>query len=445
MNIHQNSYLPNDVPSIGRIIILGLQHALTMFPATALVAILVGFDVGTVLVGSGLATISALLLSRIFIGKYIPLYYGASFSYIAAIAVFTQPEIGIYAGENVISEVQAGIIASGIINIFVGIVLSTVGKQYIEYILPPIISGMVALVIGLSLSGAALDLASQNWTVSLCTLSATVVFSITLRDKGFFGLIPVILGIITGCLISIPFGLLETTHIQEARWLRLPLFTLPNFTSPRTWEIILGVSVISIATIPESTAHLYQISLYIDKLADDSGREKYHLSSYVGLNLILDGIADITNGILGGLGGTNYGENNSLMAITKNFSGPVLIFAGTLAVFMGFLGKLAAIIQSIPVAVTGGLSIYLFGIIAMQGIAIVQAAEIDLFDPKQLALGATVGIIGLGGYIAGEGVIEFEGLQQIFPTGVPSIAVATVVGILLNLIISIFQSLPNFE
>lgn len=426
----QLHYLPNERPSFWMLMILGLQHTLTMFPATFLVAILVGFDVGTVLIGSGLATISALVLSRVITGKFIPLYYGASFSYIAAIAVFTQPELGIYSGVEKVSSVQVGIIASGIINVIAGLGAKMFGRGAVERILPPILSGTIALSVGLSLSGAAINLASDNWAVATVALITTIVVSIVFQNRSFIGLVPILCGIAAGYLMSLYLGVIDYSPVAHAGWIEMPIFTLPMLTS-RSLEIILGVATISLATIPESTAHLYQIGLYVDRLADEKSAKRYELSSFVGLNLIFDGVADIINGLIGGLGGTNYGENNSLMAITKNYSGYTLIVAAGFAICMGFLGKLTALVQTIPSAVTGGISIYLFGVIAMQGVAILQTEKVDLHNPEQIALGAIVAVISMGGYIVSDGNIYFEAMT-LFPNGVPSIALAAIAGILFN-------------
>jgi uracil permease len=196
----------------------------------------------------------------------------------------------------------------------------------------------------------------------------------------------------------------------------------------------------AIATIPESTAHLYQISLYVDHLAEEQGREKFGLSNYIGLNLMLDGLDDLVNGLFGSTAGTNYGENNSLMVITRNYSGPVLLTAGAIAILLGFLGPLRDIVYSIPTAVSGGLSIYLFGVIGMQGIALMMAEKVNLFDPKQLAIGATILIVGIGGNIGFPGgFLPFPILQGLFPQGLPAIATGAVAGILINLIFVFFK------
>ncbi|HIE37688.1 MAG TPA: xanthine permease, partial [Anaerolineae bacterium] len=136
----------------------------------------------------------------------------------------------------------------------------------------------------------------------------------------------------------------------------------------------------------------------------------------------------------------NYGENNSLMVITRNYSGPALIAAGIIAILLGFIGKLAALVGTIPLAVTGGLAIYLFGVIGMQGVALMLAEKVNLYDPKQLAVGAAILVIGIGGHIGFGGNLPIPILTSIFPSGLPAIATAAVVGILINLIFLIFKA-----
>ena len=424
-------YLPNEAPPFGQMVLLGLQHVLTMFPATVLVALLVGFDVGAVLTVSGIATLVALVLSKVWIGSFIPLYYGSSFSYIAATLTLTGASYGVYAGDAV-RLAQVGIVATGIVNILVGFLIIRAGKEFLDKILPPVLTGSVALVIGVTLGGAALDMASANWIVAIITLVVTVVLSVYLQGKGFIGLLPILLGAIAGYIVSIPFGLVDLSGVGAASLFVTPRLTLPAFGDPKAWEAVAAIAIIAVATIPESTAHLYQISLYVDKLADDMGKKRYNLSQNIGKNLVLDGLGDFINGMFGGVAGTNYGENNSLMAITRNYSGPVLITAAVIALLLGFVGKLSALVSSVPVAVTGGLAIYLFGVIGMQGIALIQSEKVNLFDPRQLAVGAVVSIVGIGGQILG-GFIPIT-VPGIFPDGLHCIAAGAVAGILLNLI-----------
>jgi uracil permease len=204
---------------------------------------------------------------------------------------------------------------------------------------------------------------------------------------------------------------------------------------------IVSIAIMAIATIPESTAHLYQIGLYVDHLADELKQEKYGLSQFIGFNLILDGIGDTINGLLGGAAGTNYGENNSLMVITRNYSGISLIAAGVIAILMAFSGTLAGVVQSIPTAVSGGLAIYLFGVIGMQGIALMISEKVDMFDPKNLAIGAVIMVIGMGGHIGYNSFLPIPALQGVFPNGWPAIATGALAGILLNAVFLIFK--PN--
>jgi uracil permease len=215
---------------------------------------------------------------------------------------------------------------------------------------------------------------------------------------------------------------------------RFPNITLPAFENPAAWGTMLSIALIAIATIPESTAHLYQMSLYIDALAHEMGRPPVEIKKLIGLNLVADGADDMVVGFLGGCAGTNYGENNSLMAITRNYSVPVLMAAGVIAILLGFIGKLAGLVNTIPVAVTGGLAIYLFGVIGMQGIALIQSERVNLFEPRQLAVGATILVLGIGGNLGLEnGLFPFI-IPGLFPAGIPAIVFAALVGILINVL-----------
>jgi uracil permease len=446
-------YLPNDTPPFGKMLLLGFQHVVTMFPATVLCALLMGFNISTVLTITGLGTITALIGSKLAMGKFIPLYYGSSFSYIAAVNAVTHATFGQVVPDHLLSIVQAGFLATGTLNVLVGLLIRLVGgKEALDVILPPIITGSVACSIGIGLGASALGMASgvsnnitggsaAYWAVALLTLVATICYSVYLQGKGFLGLLPILMGAITGYILAIPFGLANPQFTSAI--FRVPHITFPVFNDPMTISILFSVGIMCIATIPESTAHLYQISLYIDHLAEEKGEPKYNLSQYVGLNLMLDGLDDMINGIFGSTAGTNYGENNSLMVITRNYSGPCLITAGCIAIIMGFIGPIADLIYSIPMAVTGGLAIYLYGVIGMQGIALMISEKVNLFDPRQLAIGAVILIVGIGGNIGYPNGLPFPILQGVFPQGLPAIATGAIFGILLNLIFVFFK--PSLE
>ncbi len=454
-------YLPQDTPPFGKMLLLGFQHVLTMFPATVLCALLMHFDVSTVLTITGFATVVALIGAKLSMGNYIPLYYGSSFSYIAAVTTVIavlEPDLafGEPASAATISIVQAGFICTGLINIIVGLIIRlTGGKEGIDKILPPIVTGSVACTIGIGLGYTALTMASGTccgvdaaatpgvtmtwWVAAVITLMAAVLFSVYLQGKGFIGMLPILLAAIVGYIVAIPLGLVNFSSIGQTALITAPRITFPNFASPLTLTVLVSVGVMAIATIPESTAHLYQISLYVDHLADELGRERIHLSKFIGLNLMLDGLNDLTNGIFGSTAGTNYGENNSLMVITRNYSGTVLLTAGVIAVILGFIGPLKDAVNSVPTGVIGGLAIYLYGVIGMQGVALMIAEKVDLYDPGQLAIGAIILVIGIGGNIGYGGNLPIPILKGVFPFGWPAIATGAVVGILINLIFVFFK------
>jgi len=438
-------YMPDDTPPIGAMLSLGFQQVLTMFPATVLVAILTKFDVGVTLLTSGLGTIIALLVTR----RRIPLYYGSSFSYIAVIMTAMNVFSGgcfndtttFYCQEGV-RLVQVGIIGTAVVEILIGLLIMRIGKAALDKVLPPIITGSVAIVIGISLanvalnqaSGLAPDKAGISWLIAFITLIATVAFSVYLQNRGLIGMLPILLGAIVGYVVSIIFGVVDFSIIGQADWVRVPAITLPAFDDPRAWSVVVSIALIAIATIPESTAHLYQMSLYIDQLAKTIGRAPLEIKKLIGLNLVADGSQDLVAGLLGGAPGTNYGENNSLMAITRNYSTAVLITAGVMAILMAFVGKLAAVVNTVPVAVMGGLGIYLFGVIGMQGVALIQSEKVNLFEPRQLAVGAIILVTGIGGAMfMPNGTYPFV-IPVIFPNGIPAIVFSAIVGILVNLL-----------
>ncbi len=436
-----HGYLPEEKPPIGRLLLFALQQILVMFPATVLVALLTGFHVSTTIFASGLATLCFLFVTR---GK-IPLYYGSSFSYIAAIVGITGAKFGVTAPDALISQAQFGIIASGLVSIVAGLIVSRFGLDKIEKVLPPSITGSIALVIGISLAGTAMSQAAgfdaatgaasnSSWIVALVTLLATILFSVYLR--GLWSQLPILLGILVGYVVSIPLGLIDFAKITQSNLLQVPHFTLPQVS----WPAVLAIMPIAIATIPESTAHLFQLDIYVNDLADRKGKPRRDIAGRLGSNLIGDGIGDIVSSLFGGPAGTNYGENISTMAITKNFSVWVLGAAAILTMIISFIGPLSAAVGSIPSAVINGACIYLFGVIAAQGVAIMINRKVDLFNAKNLAVIATVLIIGLGGtYAFPGGMIPMFGIQA------PAIATASLFGILLNLVLSIGKTEQKVE
>ena len=445
-----SGYLPDDKPPFGQLVLLGAQHVITMFPATVLVALLCGFHPSTVLLGAGVSTIVALILSKRAIGTFIPLFYGSSFSYIAAYLGIAQAmghkiQFGVPAPDNVISVMQIGIIATGLLNIAIGFLIKALGKSAVDRVLPPVVTGSVACVIGFGLAKAALDMSMVvvpgYWGIALFTLVATIAFSHLLQGRGFIGMLPILLGAVAGYVLTLLIApdQISFKNVAAAPLIAAPHLTWPALSGPMVATAIFSIAIMAIATIPESTAHLYQIGLYSDRLAEEQGREKPGLDRYVGWNLVFDGIGDFIHGLFGATAGTNYGENNSLMAITRNYSGPALLAAGVICILLAFVGKLSAFVATIPVFVSGGLALYLFGVIGMQGIALMQEHKVNMFEPLPLALGATIMVIGIGGNIGYEGGFLPIQIPGLFPNGLPAIATAAVVGIVLNVVFTVVK------
>lgn len=466
-------YLPDERPPALKLLLYAIQQVIVMFPATIAVALITGFQVSTTIFASGLATLCFILIS----GKKIPLYYGSSFSYLTAVgslmtmdaitsklspeALAQLTDFGnkltpVMPGEA-IAYAQFGIIMSGLVSIAAGLIVRISGKNGVDKVLPATVTGSIAMVIGLTLAGNAIGDAapvmvngvavegvlggSWVWVVSLVTVLSTILYSRYL--KGFLGQLPLLLGAATGCLTAAIlywfggsgfnlFQAMPQEALSASLWsagpIAVPAFTLPKFSTEAIWAIM----PIAIATIPESTAHIFQLDVYVNDLAKKKGSTKeYKLANMLDRNLIGDGICDMISGFVGGPAGTNYGENISTMAITRVFSISVLIVAAIIAMVVSFFTPLIQGIYAIPKAVIGGLEIYLFGAIAAQGIAIMIDKKVDLFSAKNVAVIASIMILGIGGKYAFGGNIPFFGVQ------VPCIAGAAIFGILLNLILSI--------
>ncbi len=448
-------YLPDERPPFMKLLLYAIQQVIVMFPATVTVAIITGFHISTTIFASGLATLCFIFIT----GRKIPLYYGSSFSYLSAI-------IGLMAADSMagldlntkISYAQFGIIMSGFVSIAAGLLVKWAGRDIIEKILPPTITGPIAMVIGLTLSANAMSDASSiaidaagtmsitesqislannlAWVCALVTLLSTILFSVYL--KGFLGQLPLIFGPALGCITALIIR--AVTGIDLFRVLpetaSSGVFSLPIFTLPKaSWQAVAAIMPIAIATIPESTAHIYQLDIYVNDLAaKKKSDKKYNLADKLDINLIGDGIGDMISGFVGGPAGTNYGENISTMAITKVFSIPVLIVASIIAMLLACFTPLVNAIYAIPFSVIGGLEIFLFGAIAAQGIAIMIEKKADMFSAKNIAVIASIMIIGIGGKY---GFDQSGNIPFLFGSSIPCVAGAAVFGIILNLLLSI--------
>ncbi|MBQ6559912.1 MAG: xanthine permease [Erysipelotrichaceae bacterium] len=458
-------YLPDETPSLGKLLLYALQQVIVMFPATITVALITGFQVSTTIFASGLATLCFILITK----KKIPLYYGSSFAYLSAVSAMAVAEgsaeqlaaweaTGVLPAE-LISKAQFGIIMSGFVSIAAGLVVNRFGAEKVEKFLPASITGSVSMVIGLTLAGSAMGdlmgigkvvngaevsagstVAALWLIVGLITFLSTCIYARYL--KGLLSQLPLLLGVLTGCVTAalvyfvgginlfrtVPAEALaaSTFKLGDGSFFALPAFTLPKLSL----NALAGIMPIAIATIPESTAHMYQLDIYVNDIAREKGAKKYDLVSLLGNNLIGDGLCDMISGVVGGPAGTNYGENISTMAITRVFSVPVLIAASIIAMVVSCFTPLIKIIYGIPLPVIGGIEVYCFGAIAAQGIAILIDKGVSMFDSKNIAVIALVCIVGLGGQYAFGGNIPFLGIT------VPCVAGAAMAGIILNLILT---------
>lgn len=443
-------YLPEETPSFVKLLLYAIQQVIVMFPATIAVALITGFQVSTTIFASGLATICFILIT----GKKIPMYYGSSFAYLTAIASMCAANgweaVNGILPPQAIQAAQFGIIMSGLVSIAAGLIVRFAGTKAVEKLLPASITGSVAMIIGLTLAGNALGDAlnspvagAENFhtLVALITLLSTVLYARYL--KGLLGQLPLLLGALTGCAAAgllywlgdvnlfraVPKEALEASvwKLGDGSLFALPAFTLPTFNM----DALVAIMPIAIATIPESTAHIYQLDIYVNDVAKEKGRERKDMVKLLDKNLIGDGLCDMITGLVGGPAGTNYGENISTMAITRVFSTSVMFAAGVIAMIVSCFTPLINVIYGIPLAVIGGLEIYLFGAIAAQGIAIMIDKGVSMFDSKNIAVIAAIMVIGVGGQYA------FGGNIPLFGMNIPCIAGAAIFGILLNAILSI--------
>lgn len=406
---------------VSRAIPLALQHLMAMFGATVLVPILTGLDPGVGLMTSGLGTIIYLICTK----NRIPSYLGSSFAFIAPlIAVGGGPAL-IAAGQGNLPAALGGLVAAGIVYMIVAAIIKVFGTGWINKLLPPALVGAVVIVIGLGLSATAVKMclypganpaSGINMTylaVAVITLVAAIVFSSF--AKGFAKTIPVLLGVAVGYVVSIPLGLVDFKPISEAGWLGLPNITLPTFEL----NAILIIAPIAIVVIVEHIGHLLVIN-------EITGKD---FTPILPQSLFGDGLATSISGLLGGTPSTTYAENIGVMAVTRVYATQLFWYAGAFAFLIGgFIPKMSAVINSIPTPVMGGISLLLFGLIASSGLRLLVNSGIDYTHSRNLIMSSVVLVIGIG--------METGGYT--IPLGkysVPGMALATVAGIVLNLLL----------
>lgn len=391
---------------------LSLQHMFSMFGSTVLVPILVGLNPGIALFSSGVGTLMYLLITK----HKIPAYMGSSFSFVVPMMALMKTTG--YPG------IAQGTIAVGCVYLIVSLIVGLAGSDWIDRVLPPIVVGPVVMVIGLSLASTAAKDATMHgshydlkyFAVAMLTLLLTIAFN--MYFKGFLGLIPILLGIVCGYVIASLFGIVNFAPVAVAHWFSLPDFQVPFVTyHPKFyWGAILSMAPIAFVTMTEHMGHIMVLNELTER----------NFFKDPGLNHTLagDGTASIIAGFVGGPPVTSYGENIGVLAITKVHSVYVLAGAAFFAICFSFVGKLSALIESIPMPVIGGISFLLFGVIASSGLRVMIENKIDFNKKRNLMIASVILVIGIGNAYLQLGQYQFSGL-----------AVAAVLGILMNLIL----------
>ncbi|GMR70068.1 solute carrier family 23 protein [Aerococcus viridans] len=404
-------------PSFAKGLLLSFQHVFAMFGATVLVPILLGMPVSVALFASGIGT----LIYQVATKAKVPVYLGSSFAYITAMQIAIQ-QMG---GD--VSAAQTGVLISGIVYVLVAIAIRFAGTNWIDKLLPPIVIGPMIMVIGLGLSSSAVANAGfvaegdvRNIVVAVATFLITAL--VQTRAKGFFKIIPFLVGIVGGYIVAVLLGIVDFTPVIEAQWFELPALYLPFETSvfesynlyfgPETWAIV----PIVLVTISEHIGDHTVLGKVVGRnFLKDPGLNR---------TLIGDGVATAVSAFIGGPANTTYGENTGVIGLTRVASVSVIRNAAIIAIILAFLGKFTALISTIPNAVIGGMSILLYGIIASNGLKVMIEEQIDFNQVRNLIIASAMLVIGLGGAVLDLGYLTFSGTS-----------LSAIVGIILNLIL----------
>lgn len=387
-----------DITNPMKRIIVGIQFLFVAFGATVLVPLLIDIDPSVALFTAGVGTLIFHLITK---GK-VPIFLGSSFAFIAPIIAATK--LYGYPGT------MGGVIAVGLVYGAVSFIVKMWGLKVIEKIFPAVVIGPVIMIIGLSLASVGVDMAKSNWPIAFSVLITAIV--IVIYTKGLIKLIPIFIGIIVGYIISIAAGLVDFSSVNEAAWFALPEFTAPEFN----WGAILYMLPVAIAPIIEHVGDIYAIGGVAEKeFVKDPGLHR---------TLLGDGIATAFAGLMGGPPNTTYSEVTGAVALTKIADPRVLRIAAITAIVFSLVGKISAVLKTIPPAVLGGIMLLLFGMIASIGIKTLIDAKTDFSITRNQVIVSVILTIGIGGAQMSYGNFSLAG-----------IGLASVIGVILNLIL----------
>ncbi len=412
----QKIYYPEDKLPLSRLIPMGMQHVVAMFGATVLAPILMGFNPQTAIFFSGIGTLLFIAITR----AKVPSYLGSSFAFIGPVLAVT----GGMAGK--IPYALCGIAGAAVLYGLAAAVTLKYGSKWVDRLMPPIVTGSVVALIGLNLSSSAvanffntdfrLTNSAEAVRLFVAVTTFTVAASVSIYIKGFLRLLPILTGVVAGYALSLALGIIDTSHlsaIKDAAWLGLPPFIAPAFSL----EALLVIAPVFVVLVAENKGHIQAISGYM----------KRDLNPHLGRAYMGDAVATFVSAMGGGTPQTTYAENMGVMAITRVFSVYNFVAAACMALLLGLCPKFGAVVQSIPAPVLGGVTVILYGLIAMMGIKIWLDAKVDFCSHKNLIIAGSSIIIstGLGAKGFTVGMINIAG-----------IAFGTVLAVFVNLALS---------
>ena len=373
---------PDERLSWPRTIGIGLQHIAAMFGATFLVPILTGMSPTTTLFFSGIGTMLFLIITK----NRVPSYLGSSFAFLAPIAAAK--------ADGGMGAALGGVVVAGVILALIGLIVRAVGIKWIEWMLPPVVTGAIVMVIGLNLAGAAKNNLAAGPLVGIITLAAIAL--IAAISHGFLGRISIFVGIVIGYVVALAMGDVKTESITAAKWVALPTFTTPTFNGN---AIILFLPVV-LVLIAENVGHVKAVAAITGKNLDDE----------IGNALLADGLATTLAGAGGGSGTTTYAENIGVMAATKVYSTAAYWIAGIGAVLLSLSPKFGAVLSATPTGALGGAGIALFGMIGVLGARIWIESKVDFANSTNLIIVASALVIGIADISWTKGDFTFNGI-----------------------------------
>ena len=396
---------------------LSLQHLFAMFGSTVLVPFLLHVDPATALFMNGIGTILYLLICK---GR-LPAYLGSSFA-------FLSPVLAVCATSGMdYGDAQGGFIVFGLSFIVLAGIVNKVGTRWIDVLFPPAAMGAVVAIIGLELAPLAMTMSgylgeasgmTNETAMIISTFTLIVTLLATVLGRGFIGIIPILIGVISGYILSWFMGVVDFSVVETTPWISVPTFYEPKFNLSAIMMIMPALFVV----FAEHLGHLFVTSDIVGRnLIEDPGLHR---------SLFADGLSNVLSGLVGSTPNTTYGENMGVLAITGVYSTWVIGGAALLAVIFSFVGKIAALIHGIPVPVMGGVCILLFGFIAASGIRMLVEKHVDYTRSKNLILTAVTMICGLSGATIAVGPVQLKGM-----------GLATVVAMILSLAFLLFERL----